>query len=222
MVFRKEAARLAGELAKLEVSELSPLLNIGSSTLEFRTKSQPWVDELIFQPLVARGVKIVHVDIREGAGIDIRADLLKDEDYARLKAEKPKTVLLCNILEHVLDPATFARRAFDLLGPGGRLYVTVPNSYPHHNDPIDTMFRPTPQEVAALAPEAELAAGEIIDTGSYWDELKKRPWIITRQIFRAPFPFLGFTKWKRSMKKFYWLVRPYRVTLAILRRPPAP
>jgi SAM-dependent methyltransferase len=220
-VFKKEAARLAAELAKRPVEELSPLLNIGSSTLEFRTKSQPWVDELLIRPLVERGIKVVHVDIREGDGIDIRADLLKDDDYALLKAQKPKAVLLCNILEHVVDPATFARRAFDLLLPGGRLYVTVPNSYPHHNDPIDTMFRPSPEEVAALAPEAELDGGEVIETGSYWDELKKRPWIITRQIFRAPFPFLGFTKWKRSMKKLYWLAYPYKVTLAVLRRPEA-
>ena len=80
----------------------------------------------------------------------------------------PRTVFCNNVLEHVPDPALFAQRCFDLLPPGGRLVVTVPRSYPHHRDPIDTMFRPTPDEICALidAPYERLD-DEIIETGSY-------------------------------------------------------
>ena len=120
----------------------------------------------------------------------------------------------------MLDPAEFANRCFGLLPPGGRLVITVPKSYPHHRDPIDTMFRPTPEEISALISEAhEVLVSEIIDTGSYRDNLKRRPWIIYRQILRLPFPFLGWTRWKRSMKKFYWMIWPYRQSCIVIQKP---
>ena len=84
------------------------------------------------------------------------------------------------------------------------------------------MFRPTPEQVLQLAPHARLVESEILAAGYYWDDLKKRPWIILRQILRAPFPFLGWTRWKRSMKKLYWLIRPYLVTIAVLEKGLAP
>jgi hypothetical protein len=85
--------------------------------------------------------------------------------------------------------------------------VSVPRSYPYHRDPIDTLFRPTPDEVMALFPAgAERVRAEVIETGYYWDKVKKRPWLLLRPILRAPFPFLGLTKWKRSLGKLYWLV----------------
>ena len=61
-------------------------------------------------------------------------------------------LLCCNVLEHVRDPGEFARRCAMLVRPGGVIVVTVPRSYPHHADPIDTLYRPTPEEAAALFP----------------------------------------------------------------------
>lgn len=221
-MFQREAATLAVRLAALTDDELTPLLNLGSSTEVFRTQTQPWIDRLLFKPLRDRGVEPVHVDLKDGAGVDVIADILTDEGYARLKALQPRTILMCNLLEHVLEPGLLVERAMSLLPVGGKLIMSGPRSYPYHRDPIDTMFRPTPEEVLELAPHARLIDGEILPMGYYWDDLKKRPWIILRQVVRAPFPFLGWTKWKRSMKKLYWLIKPYLVTIAVLEKTAQP
>jgi SAM-dependent methyltransferase len=150
----------------------------------------------------------------------ISANLLEDEGYRQIAQTAPRVIFCNSVLEHVLDPVDFANRCFDLLPPGGIMVITVPKSYPHHRDPIDTMFRPTPEEISALfTQEHEVLASEIIETGSYRDNLKRRPWIIYRQILRLPFPFLRWTKWKRSMKKFYWMIWPYRQSCVVIRKP---
>lgn len=216
---RHEAAWIADRLGRYPSDALSPLINLGSSTRNFRERERPWIRDLIFAPLEARGVTVVHSDLRDGEGIDLRADILTDDSFARAKGIGARALLCTNVLEHVVDPARFAERCAALVEPGGLLIFTVPLSYPYHRDPIDTEFRPRPEEIAALLPDCRVELQEVIETGSYRDNLRARPWIITRQLFRLPFPFLGWTKWKRSMKKFYWMVRPYKQSCVILRTP---
>jgi SAM-dependent methyltransferase len=219
-MFEIEARWIGDRLAAQPVRQLSPLLNVGSGTRAFRENAQPWIERHLFAPLAARGVEIVHLDARPGDGIDLRADLLREADFARVAgARKYAALLCCNVLEHVPDPGEFARRCVMLVRPGGLLVVTVPHSYPHHADPIDTLYRPTPGEAAALFPHSALVAGEIIDVGlSYRDEIRRRPWLLLRHLLRAPAPFLGFAKWRNSMVKPYWLFHNYRVSAAVLRR----
>jgi hypothetical protein len=108
----------------------------------------------------------------------------------------------------------------EIVGPGGLIFVTVPYSYPHHRDPIDTMFRPNPEELAALFRPSELIAGEVIDTGeSWWNDIRRRPWILLRPLLRLPFPFIHYAGWQRSMRRLYWLTHHYRVTAALFRVP---
>jgi hypothetical protein len=94
-----------------------------------------------------------------------QADVLSAADLPRIRALKPKSILCCNILEHVVSPKTLAQRCSDIVGAKGLIAVTVPYSYPHHRDPIDTMFRPSPAELAALFAPAAMLKGEIIDVG---------------------------------------------------------
>ena len=221
-MFEAEAAWLERLLRDHAPEELSPLLNIGSSTSSFREIEQPWTERRLFAPLRARGISVVHLDTREGPGIDMRADILDPADLPRIKALKPRAILCCNILEHVGDPGALARTCLDIVGPGGIIFVTVPYSYPHHRDPIDTMFRPTPDSLAAIFRPAAMERGEIIEVGeSYLGQVRRRPWILLRHVSRFPFPFIGFQGWKRSMAKLYWLVHNYAVTGAVFRVPPS-
>lgn len=218
-MFDAEARWVGDKLAAYPATQLSPLLNVGSSTSEFRETAQPWTMRRIFRPLAERGVVVVHLDTRAGAGIDIRADLLDDADFARLRPTRYRALLCCNILEHVLDPGEFARRCSELVLPGGVIVVTVPRSYPRHGDPIDTLYRPTPEQAAALFPDTALVAAEIIDTGkSYRDAVRRRPWLLIRHLARLPVPFLDVAKWTASMQKPYWLFHNYAVSAAVLRR----
>ena len=220
-MFKSESIRLSCLLSERTPEELSPLLNVGSSTRAFRETDQPWIEPDLFAPLRARGVQTIHLDLREGDGIDIRADILDPADLQRIKAYGPKAVLCCNILEHVTAPQMLARCCIDIAGPGGFIFVTVPYSYPHHRDPIDTLYRPDPGELAVLFEGADMVHGEIVDVGeSYRDQVKKRPLILFRHIFIFPFPFVNFTKWRNSMAKLYWLFHNYKVTVAVLRVPP--
>jgi len=218
-MFAREARWVADQLAAFPSDRISPLLDIGSSTRDFRERVQPWISGTLLAPLATRGVHITHLDSRSGDGIDIRADLLDDADFERLRRIRYRALLCCNILEHVRDPALFARRCVELVLPDGVIVVTVPKSYPRHGDPIDTLYRPTPDEAAALFPGTAVMAGEIINVGeSYRDEVWRRPWLLLRHLARLPLPFLGIEKWQASMQKPYWLFHNYQVSALLLRR----
>ena len=45
-----EAHWVAEALDRLETGKLSPLLNLGSATLEFRQQVQPWIDRCNIRP----------------------------------------------------------------------------------------------------------------------------------------------------------------------------
>jgi len=220
-MFEAEAIWLEKLLRERSADEISPLLNVGSSTRHFREVEQPWAEERLFSPLERRGVKVVHLDAKQGDGVDISADILNPADLPRIRAFGPRSILCCNILEHVEDPQALAQHCIEIVGPGGLIFVTVPFSYPHHRDPIDTMFRPSPESLAPLFRPAVMARGEVIDVGeSYRGQVRKRPWILLRHISRFPFPFIGFSGWKRSMAKLYWLFHNYRITGALFEVPP--
>ncbi|MFT3725941.1 MAG: methyltransferase domain-containing protein [Hyphomonadaceae bacterium] len=198
-MFKQEAAWIAARIAAIDAADVGTIANVGSSTAEFRTKRQPWVDAELFAPLRARKVPVVHVDLKQEDGVDLVADILSEEGYTAVKAHKPRTVLLCNILEHVHEPDKMTRRAFDLVEPGGRLIVSVPRSYPHHRDPFDTMYRPTPQQVASLVPEAKLTEGEILPTEYHWHDIWRNPKKLQR-------------------KRALWLFVKYKVTMVVLQK----
>ena len=215
---RNEAAWLAERLGKFDADTLSPVLDLGSSTREYREVRQPWIEERLFGPLRRRSVRVVHVDRREGEGIDIAADVLDDKDFNRLKALGARAVLCCNMMEHVPSAAELAGRCLELIPEGGHVFATVPLSYPRHNDPIDTLFRPTPDEVAALFDGAAVVERQVVVVGSYREQVAARPWILFRHVLRFPFPFVDFGKWKRSMTKLRWLWSPYLQSCVVLRK----
>jgi SAM-dependent methyltransferase len=218
-MFKAEARWLRTALDAFPPERLSPILNLGSSSAVVRQAVQPWIDAEVFCPLRCRGVEALHVDMRELPGVDIRADLTDAADVRRLGALRPNAVLCCNLLEHVLEPRRLARHCLDLLPPGGLVFVTVPFSYPHHRDPIDTMYRPSPTELGDLFAQARLLDGRILGAGvSYRDTVRARPWILLRHVYRLPVPFLSFERWKRSMARLYWLVAEYRITCAVFEK----
>lgn len=218
-MFEAEARWLRCALDAFPPERLSPLLNLGSSSAEIREAAQPWIEDQVFRPLRARGVEVAHVDRRELPGVDVRADLTDPADIRRLSALRPRALLCCNLLEHVVEPDRLARHCLDLVAPGGLVFVTVPYSYPYHRDPIDTMYRPGPAELAELLAGARLLESTILGTGvSYRDALRERPWLLLRHVWRFPVPFLSFEKWKRSMARLYWLAAQYRITCAVFEK----
>jgi hypothetical protein len=54
-MMRCDASWLAMALKRFPNEEISPILNLGSSTRRFREGEQPHIHELVFRPLAARG-----------------------------------------------------------------------------------------------------------------------------------------------------------------------
>jgi hypothetical protein len=218
-MFKAEARWLRGALEAFPPERLSPLLNLGSSSAEVRETVQPWIEDELFCPLRDRGIEVIHVDKRRSPGVDVQVDLTDAADVRRLADIGSKALLCCNLLEHVHEPRRLAQNCLELLPTGGLVFVTVPFSYPHHRDPIDTMYRPNPAELAGLFTGARLVDGMILGAGvSYRDTVRQRPWILLRHVARFPVPFLSFEKWKRSMVRLYWLAAEYRISCAVFEK----
>ena len=219
-MFEAEAFWLRQALDAFPPERLSPVFNLGSSSAAVREAVQPWIEVEVFCPLRTRGVEIVHIDMREQPGVDVRADLTDPADICRLRALKPNALLCCNLLEHVLEPRQLAQHCLELVPKSGLIFVTVPFSYPYHRDPIDTMYRPSLADLTELFAGARLLDGTILPTGvSYRDAILQRPWLLLRHVWRFPVPFLSFDRWKRSMARLYWLAAEYKITCATFEKP---
>jgi SAM-dependent methyltransferase len=160
-VLRAEAAWLGRRLERLSPQDLSPLLSVGSGEAELRA-TQPWLDERVYAPLVRRGVRVLHHELHPGPGVDVAGDLTDPAFLARLAELGVRSVMCCNVLEHVPDPQGIAAAIEAAVAPGGYALVTVPRRFPYHPGPIDTMFRPSPEELRGLFPRLEaIDAAEI-------------------------------------------------------------
>jgi hypothetical protein len=218
-MFKAEARWLRSALDPFPPERLSPLLNLGSGSAARREIVQPWVEGEVFCPLRSRGVEVLHVDMRDLPGVDVRADLTDASDVLRLRTLRPIALLCCNLLEHVPEPERLAQHSLDLLPTGGLVFVTVPFSYPYHRDPIDTMYRPSLAELAKLFAGARLLDGTNLRAGeSYRDAVRARPWILLRHVCRFPVPFLSFERWWHSMARLYWLLAEYRISCAVFEK----
>jgi hypothetical protein len=153
-VLRAEARWIGKTLSEFPITAF-PLLNLGSSTEQFRRLEQPWIDELIFAPLRERNCEVHHVDLKSAEGVDVVADVATPEGRSAVSTLDFGSVLCSNLLEHLLRPEDGVAALLSLTRAGHRLVVTGPRRFPPHPDPIDNGFRATPDDLAALfAPAA--------------------------------------------------------------------
>lgn len=214
-----EALWFKNVLPGFSVEELSPLVNIGSSTNTFREMEQPHIYSHIFRLLEEMGVKVIHSDIKQAEGVDVVGNIFDDEALQELKDLNPKSLICANMFEHIEDRQLLADRLMEILPEGGLFFITVPNSYHHHADPIDTMYRPSPEELALLFPNQDILQTELLTAGTYWGKIKQRPFtLFFRHFFRFFIPFVSWEKWKRSMRKLYWLFHHYKVSALVGRK----
>jgi SAM-dependent methyltransferase len=172
-MFAEEARWLRGALDGLPIGEGTTVLDIGSQTLEFRTTVQPYIDAEIFAPIRARGAHVTHLDAQRAKGVDIVADITA-EDFALGDDRRFDLVICTNLLEHVRDrPRTIQR--LDAV-TAGHLVVTVPGHFPYHEDPIDTMYRPTPRRLAA---DVVAVAGDLTPVRSTSIHILDRSWYLS-------------------------------------------
>jgi hypothetical protein len=213
-----EAGRLCAIL--LAQGDVSPLLNLGSSTRDFRERAKPHIEAQLFRPLREAGVEVVHCDLKQGEGIDLSGDILDPAVRERLKAMGFRTVLLSNLLEHVRDRAAVIAACEEIVGPERLILATVPASFPYHADPLDTGYRPSAAELAAEFTGSRPLLAEEIAGPTYAKEIAARGSSVWREIARTALWALVFPFRPRSARarldRWRWYRQPYRVAIALV------
>jgi SAM-dependent methyltransferase len=155
----KEEAKFIGNEIKIILKEkkIKSVLDIGSSTLEFRTITQPFIQQEIFDLLERNRINVIHLDQKKAKGVDLVCDI----DKLNNLEEKYDLVLCFNLLEHVKNPKETIKNIERLVEKKGTLIITVPYCYPYHPDPIDNLFRPRPQELASLFTHCQLINSQV-------------------------------------------------------------
>jgi SAM-dependent methyltransferase len=220
----EEAAEIARWVRDLELPPGAVCLNIGSSTKWFRTEKQPHIDRLLFGPLEKAGLRVVHCDMKTQEGVDEVGDVLDPAVQERLRSYNADLLICSNLLEHLTDPQSFARACGSLVKPGGYGLFTVPYKYPYHADPIDTMLRPSPDELARFLSGWQVIKAVDKPVGSYRAELAANPsplLTLAKHIGRVLLPFYRPAHWMPLVQRLTYLFRPYRQSMLLARKPVA-
>ena len=199
----------------------SPLLNLGSSSRHFREREKPHIDQLLFAPLRAAGVEIVHSDLMPDDGVDLAGDIRDPQMIARLRAHGFRAVLASNLLEHVRGREAVAAACEEIVGPGGLILATVPSSFPYHADPLDTLYRPSPAALAALFTRSETLVAEELRGRTFGEDLRSRGASVAGEIGRTRWWTRAACVRPRSalsrLDRWRWYRRPYRVSIVMMR-----
>jgi hypothetical protein len=218
-MFEAEAIRLREIL--LAQGEISPLLNLGSSTRAFREQAKPHIERELFAPLRAAGIEVFHSDLKQADGVDVAGDILDPGVRARLKARGFKALLIANMLEHVRDRDAVTAACEEIVGPGGMILATVPISFPYHADPIDTGYRPAPEALAVAFRGSEPLMAEEVAGRTYKAEIAARGSTVWRELGRTlGFGLISFARprsFRARLSRWRWYRRPYAVALAVVR-----
>jgi hypothetical protein len=200
-------------------------LNLGSGTRKAREQSKPHIDACTLAPLRAAGYRVVHSDLFAGDGVDLAGDMFDPAFQQRLRALEPSFMYFCNTFEHLENRLREQAPAVldGILAPGGLLLVTAPQSYPYHADPIDNMYRVTPEQIAALFPGYAVLRQAAVECGSYGEEFRAGSFgRRARKVLRLLAPFVRPRRWLTHAHRFLWMNRPYVIACVLLRKPSAP
>lgn len=211
-----EAKWFMDSLAQFDASDISPCINVGCGDVAIE-----FVQRELFSPLNKMGVEIINFDISEGENIDISGDIFDPDTQAKLKVINPKMIICSNMVEHLPKDMlhNFVDALSDILETNGIAVVSAPYSFPFHADPIDTYYRPSPDELSDLFNKFKLKKSEIIESDTFWDDLKLfKPEDWWRYIRRLLKPFRKRHKWKAAAHKLFWLNRKYLHTVVIFQK----
>lgn len=222
---RPEEAKWIGEaLGAFPNKTISPMLELGACTRKYRTIDSPHIDRYLHRPLQENGVEIVYSDAKSAEGVDIVGDIYDLSVKSRLMSVGAKCVLCCNMFEHIPDRPRLAAICDELLQPGGILVVSVPRSYPYHRDPIDTYFRPSPSDIAAMFPAYSVKASIVISSGTYLSDVAAEPnpvWSVIKKLLGTLILYGGLEDTKARAHCLLWSFRPYKVSVVVLGKPGA-
>jgi hypothetical protein len=213
-MLESEARWFSERIKEIGYKNICPMCNIGSSTGPFMTEQQPWIYDYIFGPLQTTQCIVKHVDIKAGSGVDIVGDLSDSQLHEELIRYRFKSVFFSNVLEHLNEREPICNTLVSMIPLGGYIFASCPRHYPYHPDPIDTMFRPTVNELAALFKGTRLMSGEIVRGGNLItneQSIRKNILVVGRMMV----PFYRPGNWLRNL---HYVFEPYSATCVVLQK----
>lgn len=137
-------------ISKLEISlprSARVVLDVGSEGETYRTVRQPW-NQKFYDYLQNRGMMVLTMDLEASTKPDFLHDITKPVTAGQFDIYD--LVVATHLLEHIPTESfgEVINNLETLVAPGGHLLVSVPHKYPYHARPIDTMYRPTWEELA--------------------------------------------------------------------------
>lgn len=220
-MFISECSWVSEALQNLDDADLFPLINVGSSTLKYRTRDYPYIESVLFGPLVARGGPVWHQDMKNGPGVDVVGDLLDPKVEQQLQGLGARTILCNGCLLHVRDLDRACQVLSQLVPAGGFLCISTPEVYPFCSDPWDSGFRPTPQHLSQLFPELTvLAQSSVVQCDdSYFLSLCRDPRAAFMFVARLFTPFWKPRNWLGLIRSLPDFFKPYRAACVLMRKP---
>ena len=208
-MFEQESVWIKKEIEALDLTNVETVLDVGSSSLNYRTVKQPFIDNNIFAPLREKSKKIFHFDSKKQEGVDIIGEINTIDEI-----DKTFDLLLCcSLLEHVAEPDKVADKLMKIINKGGYAIITVPRNFIYHLDPIDTGFRPTPNNLAALFKNFKIIKKHLLEInglGADWKcSYKNRYKQILKIIFRFEF---------KDFKNIPIIIRKYKMSCIIVKK----
>jgi SAM-dependent methyltransferase len=216
-VHTETAAWTRAVLAGIDLHPGARVLDMGSSTLHFRTVEQPHIEREVLAPLRARGAEIVHLDAKPAPGVDMVCDLDAADPGLAARLGEFALVLLTGVLQFLRAPERAMDLAAGALAPGGHLLVHQPETARRGFDPVDHKLRLTPSEVAGAFERRGLRCvrADSIRIGDprYYRGLLSRPsWIPVRGHW-LPLPGVS-EQVRRRVPALRW-----RQSCVLMRRP---
>ncbi len=146
-------------------------IDIGSESLEYRTKLQPW-NQKFYDYLGSRNIKVYTMDLDKKN----KPDYIQDISKPIKNILKFDIILATHLLEHVpiLKLEKVVKNIENLVKTNGFLLITVPHTYPYHARPIDNGWRPVPKELASIF-KGKIIAKELVKAEHNSPKYKNKP-----------------------------------------------
>ncbi len=217
-MMREEARWFGQRMSEMDPADVFPMCNVGSSTEDFRRRIQPWVDEYIFAPLRQQNRIVRHLDMKQSPGVDIVGDLSDSRFLEELSQMSFRSVFCSNLLEHVQDREGLCRRLNALVPRGGHFFVSCPLRCPYHPDPIDTLFRPSVEELASLFPGTQVRYSTTVWGDRFLGVERREPIRTLLVLARCTMPFYKPANWWHNGGYWPWVFRRTSATCVILQK----
>ncbi|MFT3918496.1 hypothetical protein [Cloacibacterium sp.] len=219
----EESIWIAEKIKEILPEEPFPVLNIGSSTLAYRTEKQPFIQNNIFNLFSDEKKQVIHLDMKRDDGIDLVGDL-SDENFRRLVKELKPKLILCNNILMYLNKNTrkeLSKILFEILAENGYLIITNSLVFPPSPDPVEAYYRATPEKIyKSLFDNFYLIDQNIAKTEySFYKFLKSKPKLILIKLLRFFMPWYKSKEWWFMMKYYLFdLKKNYSSTCLFLRK----